>query len=479
MQRLITAALPYVNSEPHMGNFLAILAGDTYKRYLALNGQEALLLLGTDDNSKKIVQAAKLSGIPVKDFLKRLQNGFVNSCFMLDVAQDYFVRTSDAQHHEKVTDIYHTLKNKGLIYEGVWHGFLDPGTGEMHSSFKPGLQQTTEKCLYFKWNHLSPIVENYLKSIGKENLVKDALEWMEWDTCITSKTNYGVEVPGYPELRFYVWWDALISYIEEGTCIDTQFFGKDITKFHSVMQIALLHSLGLELPKRMVINQHLIIGKTKLSKSSCNHTAFTLTSFVGQLSSYEGMSSNIVFEVFRLTCLKVFSTSSDVSVTSSYIKELYNSLWANNFGNLFQRVSGLTKKLEIKSIDTKCGVGLEVYADVQKSVIQYRRLIENFNFQELISEVNLLAIKANKYFQKEEGWNLEGEELNQFLVDMCFYLRTLQGLIQPLSPKTSKRISNLVNFEEWKTWENMGLTLCLPSEIVFSEKSFPLFPRIR
>ena len=46
---LITAALPYVNNTPHLGNIIgAVLSADTYARFCRLRGYNTLYVCGTD-----------------------------------------------------------------------------------------------------------------------------------------------------------------------------------------------------------------------------------------------------------------------------------------------------------------------------------------------------------------------------------------------------------------------------------------------
>lgn len=47
---LITAALPYVNNTPHLGNIIgAILSADAYARYCRMRGYNTLFVCGTDE----------------------------------------------------------------------------------------------------------------------------------------------------------------------------------------------------------------------------------------------------------------------------------------------------------------------------------------------------------------------------------------------------------------------------------------------
>lgn len=47
---LITAALPYVNNTPHLGNIIGgVLSADIYARYCRLRGYNTLFVSGTDE----------------------------------------------------------------------------------------------------------------------------------------------------------------------------------------------------------------------------------------------------------------------------------------------------------------------------------------------------------------------------------------------------------------------------------------------
>ena len=47
---MITAALPYVNNVPHLGNIIGcVLSGDVYSRYKKLQGSNTLYICGTDE----------------------------------------------------------------------------------------------------------------------------------------------------------------------------------------------------------------------------------------------------------------------------------------------------------------------------------------------------------------------------------------------------------------------------------------------
>jgi methionyl-tRNA synthetase len=58
---LITAALPYVNNVPHLGNIIgALLSADVFARYKRLLGENVLFIGGTDEYGTATEVKAKL-----------------------------------------------------------------------------------------------------------------------------------------------------------------------------------------------------------------------------------------------------------------------------------------------------------------------------------------------------------------------------------------------------------------------------------
>ena len=83
----------------------------------------------------------------------------------------------------------------------------------------------------------------------------------------------------------YVWYDALFNYVSilvsggelgSGGVIDNHWpadvhvMGKDITRFHGVYWLAMLMSVGLDLPKKLLTTGFFTINGEKMSKSLGN-----------------------------------------------------------------------------------------------------------------------------------------------------------------------------------------------------------------
>ena len=58
----ITTPIYYVNSVPHVGHALTMLACDVTKRFARQRGEEVVFLTGTDENGLKVLEAAQAAG---------------------------------------------------------------------------------------------------------------------------------------------------------------------------------------------------------------------------------------------------------------------------------------------------------------------------------------------------------------------------------------------------------------------------------
>lgn len=103
------------------------------------------------------------------------------------------------------------------------------------------------------------------------------------DLCISRSTfDWGISVPIDPKHVIYVWLDALTNYITAlGYPEDTELFGrywpadvhlvgKEIVRFHSVIWPAMLMSLELPLPKKVMGHGWILLEGGKMSKSRGN-----------------------------------------------------------------------------------------------------------------------------------------------------------------------------------------------------------------
>jgi methionyl-tRNA synthetase len=100
-----------------------MVLADILKRWQVLRGKNAILCTGTDEHGMKIQQAAALANTLPKEFCDLTAETFKSLAKRAGIANDYFVRTTDADHKEAVQYFWLMLKEREYIYESKHEGW--------------------------------------------------------------------------------------------------------------------------------------------------------------------------------------------------------------------------------------------------------------------------------------------------------------------------------------------------------------------
>lgn len=260
---LITAALPYVNNLPHLGNIIGcVLSADVFSRYCKLRGYQSLFICGTDEYGTATETKAleeNLSCSQLCDKYYRLQKQVYD---WFNIGFDYFGRTTTQQQTIIAQDIFLKLhKNDCLLKESVQQlhcekcnrfladryvegtcpnckfpdarGDQCDGCGKLINACElispkckicrstPAIKESEH--LFLDLGKLQPQCEAFLEksfAAGKwtPNGVSITNAWLQEGLkprCITRDLKWGTPVP-LEEMKdkvFYVWFDAPIGYI--------------------------------------------------------------------------------------------------------------------------------------------------------------------------------------------------------------------------------------------------------------------------
>ncbi len=234
---------------------------DVFARYHRLRGNHVLMVSGTDEHGTPVMVAADKEGrtpAETADFYNQLIREDLRD---LGLSYDLFTRTTTANHHRVVRDVFSTLWEKGLIVEQTMLVAFSPSTG--HTLPDRYIEGTCPICGFGQargdqcdncGNQLDPVdlIEPRSKIDGAtpqfretEHLFldlpafKDRLRhWIErqrhWrpnvrnfslgllddlrPRSVTRDLDWGVRipVPRYAEdenKRIYVWIDAVVGYL--------------------------------------------------------------------------------------------------------------------------------------------------------------------------------------------------------------------------------------------------------------------------
>ena len=207
--------------------------------------------------------------------------------------------------------------------------------------------------------------------------------------------------------------------------------GKDIIKFHSIYWIAILMSLGLELPKTIYAHGWITIDQSKMSKSLGNVIAPHDVLMAFNLDKPDA---------FRYYMASAALIGKDGNYSDEDFKEKVNADLANNIGNLLNRTLNMLVKYfdgEIKDeFITDKTSKIAIMAENTKT-----QIIDAFNNCEIAEASNLIVSFAdfvNKYVTETAPWSLAKEgkmlETGKVLYNVLEAMRHIAIILYPYCP---------------------------------------------
>ncbi len=476
----ITTSIAYTNAPPHCGFALEIIQADVLARHHRLLNEDVLFLTGTDEHGSKIARVAKEAGKNPSEFTDEISAKFQKLKETLNLSNDDFIRTTDQERHwPSVEKVWQKLSENNDIYKKKYKGFYCVGC----ESFLAERELIDGKCPIHKKEPEVIEEENYFFKLSKyQDQIKNILakneikivpesrknemlgfikEGLEDISCSRAKEKlqWGVPVPNDETQTVYVWFEALINYISAlGYASDSEKFrkywpadvhciGKDISRFHLLLWPAMLLSLGLELPKAVLIHGFINVAGEKMSKSLGNIVCpFALVDKYG-------------VDPVRYFLLREISSTEDGDFTYEKFEARYNSDLASGLGNLVARVITLESKLKSK-IENLKSTSKILNLELEKIRGQYYLVLRNFKFNEALGAIWELISFCDKYIDEEKPWETGNEKLKikneKVIRDLLFALQEIADLLKPFLPQTAEKIL----------------------EQLRSSKSTPLFPRL-
>src|SRR5579862_8911847 len=297
MKYYLTTPIYYTNAAPHIGHAYTTIAADTIRRMKQMQGYEVTLATGTDEHGVNVERAALAAGKTPLEYTDVIAEEFRQQWQILELGIDRFQRTTAANHAKVVQDLFLRCKENGYVYKGHYTGQYCIYDNAYVNDAKPGdpcpdcgrpTETVTEENYFFKLSEFQkPLLEfykqnpNFIQPEARKNEVLSFVEGGLRDLSITrTSIKWGIPVPDESPHVFYVWFDALTSYLSavggpdferRGVWpADLHLVGKDIIRFHTVYWPAFLMAAMLPLPKQVWAHGWFLMDASKMSKSKGN-----------------------------------------------------------------------------------------------------------------------------------------------------------------------------------------------------------------
>jgi methionyl-tRNA synthetase len=460
----LTTAIDYSNGDPHLGHALEKIGADAIARYRRLRGDQVHFLMGMDEHSQSVIQAAERGGVTPRTWVDRMAGVFADYWKRLGCSNDDWIRTTEPRHINGVVALLERIQQRRPddLFVADYEGLYCTGCEE----FKQGAQIVDGHCIEHptltlvptkERNHffrLSVYRDRVLERITsgqlsvepaiRRNEVIRLLEAGLQDVSISrQRLPWGIPFPGDADQTIYVWFDALINYLtatgfpaagyEKRWPADLHIIGKNITRFHCVIWPAMLLAADLPLPRAVWAHGYVLWEGAKMSKTA--GTVVTL----GTAIERHGV------DALRYFLLREVGFEGDGNFTWDRFDARYTADLADTFGNFVSRTLSMVERYRggvVPADPRNWDTPLE-RASVD-ALAAYARAMDALSLQDGAAQVLELASRANRYVEETAPWKLakakRDGELDQVLAHLVRTVARLAVLSAPFIPVKAEEI---------------------------------------
>ncbi len=508
----LTTPIYYPNARPHVGSAYTTIVCDVLARYKRMCGYDVAFLTGTDEHGEKLERAAADAGLSPREFVAEKRKLFTDLWKKLGIENTHFVYTDQPDHVTSVQRMLIRAREHGYIdkrrYEGRYcvsdERYISDNTDPVDCDIcgRPA-ELISEENYFFKLSafqqRLLDLYENSPEFVQPDFRRNEVISFVRSglrDISVSRKRiKWGIPWPGDPEQVFYVWYDALTSYMtgigyaqdEKGSPEFQKYWrntrggpnqppgeivhmiGKDILRFHAVYWPAFLMAAYPDqpemLPTTVFAHGWIYYEQDKMSKSKGN-VAYP-EPIIDALDSF-GAPGN---DALRYYLLREAPFGHDLSFSYDGLIQRFNSDLANDLGNLANRTITMInryfrgevpeprRELTAREHQLKVELFGGTYEEDRVKVAatgglirDYELSFDRFQLPNAIGSVWTLVSRLNGYLVEHQPWKLaeSNSKDDRSLLALVLYtaadlLRTATILLYPILPDSSERL-----------WEQLG-----------------------
>jgi methionyl-tRNA synthetase len=492
----ITTPIFYVNAAPHLGHAYTTIAADVLARHHRQRGDDVFFLPGTDEHGEPVADAAKAQGMEPQALADQNAERFKALMPRLDASNDFFIRTSDAEHGAKVQEVLQRIHDNGFVHKGVYEGWYCPRCADFKGETEIAdgntcpiheipLTREQEENWFFALSRFQERLEqlyaeqpDFVQPPARRNEALTFIQSGLQDVSLSrGKLTWGVTVPWDESHVFYVWFDALLnyytalSYAKPGEDLTDRFWpadvhliGKDILKFHTVYWPAMLMAADLPLPRHVFVHGFLL-GEDgrKMSKSLGN-----------VLDPFE-VIDRFGTDALRFYLCRDVAFGGDGRVGMNLCAARYESELANGLGNLASRTLAMVARYRDGDVP-EAAFGLS--AEFDGLAAEVCAGIDAFDPTVALAAIWARVERLNLYVDERKPWvqakdEAQAGDLDVTLATLVEGLRIITVLLEPWMPQTTAKLRAALGVEE----TTMACAVPGGDRVVHVEKIEPLFPK--
>ncbi len=470
----LTTPIYYANSRPHVGSAYTTIVCDVIARYKRMCGYDVAYLTGTDEHGVNIERAAEAKGVSPQQLVDANEKIFRDLWKLLGISITDFVRTTSDDHARAVqTLVRRTLeKSPDAIYKRRYEGRYciydnayvsdTPEAANCPTCGRPA-ELISEENYFFRLSaygdRLLQLYKEHPEFVQPDFRMNEVRAFVETglkDLSISRQSiKWGIPWPGDPDHVFYVWYDALTSYMtgigygSPDAAASAKFakfwpanlhmIGKEIIRFHAVYWPAFLMAAELPLPEKIFAHGWLLFEQEKMSKSK------------GNVAYPEPIVKALGNDALRYYLLREVVFGQDGNFSKDALITRYNADLANGLGNLCNRTLTMIQNYcggvvpdEVPMPGKLNAIGSGAFHSVIRS--GYNK----FEFSDVVAEIWALVAMADKFLASEKPWTLADDptqkgKLEQILYEVAEAVRLLAVFAHPVIPESTHKI-----------WEQLG-----------------------
>ncbi|MGE5802288.1 MAG: methionine--tRNA ligase [Gemmatimonadota bacterium] len=467
----LTTAIDYSNGDPHLGHALEKVGADAIARYRRLCGDQVRFLMGMDEHSQSVIQAAARAAVTPRDWVDRMAATFADYWRRLECSNDDWIRTTEPRHVRGVVALLERIQQQRpddlyvADYEGLYctgcEEFKQPAQiADGHCIEHPTLElvRTKERNHFFRLSAYGTRLLELIRSgtfrvepeIRRNEVVRLLEDGLQDVSISRQRLSWGIPFPGDAEQTVYVWFDALINYLsatgfpdagyERLWPADLHVIGKGITRFHCIIWPAMLLAAAVELPRQVWAHGYVQWEGTKMSK-----TAGTAVSLGAAIERHGA-------DALRYFLLREVGFAGDGNFSWDRFDARYTADLADTFGNLVSRTlamvqryrGGIVPSFPLSGTERGAGGEDPLERVAQETLSAYGRAMDAYDLQQGAALVIELASHANRYVQETKPWTLakakHDVELDSVLANLVRTVARLAVLSAPFIPAKAQEM---------------------------------------